>query len=121
MSVSLSNLDPDALEASTITGAEGESSVFRVHHALTLLSDGRVLVTGGLGTDGTPVASANLLQDDELTALVPMARPRWGHTATAITTGPLNGGVLITGGFTSTPDGKIQFAEGAEIYLPETL
>jgi len=121
LTLSVSAVNSGGLVASRVLGTDDEVSTLRVHHAATLLTDGRVLITGGLGVNGGPVASAHILTEDELTDMAPMAQPRWGHTATAITTGPLRGGVLITGGFTSAADGEITFAGGAEIYLPETL
>lgn len=69
-----------------------------VDFALTPLPDGRVLLTGGRGSDGQPVASALIIQLDvsglSVLRTVPMSVARAGHQATLL----CDGNVLITGG-----------------------
>ena len=121
LTLSLSDVSDETLEVALIKASGGTSPQLRVHHAATLLADGRVLVTGGLGFDGLPVASADVLKDDERVQQAPMAVARFGHSATLITTGPLTDAVLISGGFTRDESGAIRLAEGAEIYVPDSF
>jgi hypothetical protein len=62
----------------------------------TLLWDGRVLVTGGRGRDGAPLASAEVYDPaaGEWSATGEMGTPRYGHTASVL----IDGRVLVTGG-----------------------
>jgi hypothetical protein len=50
-----------------------------------------------------------------------MREARFGHAATVLEHGLLEGAVLITGGFAieDTETGTITFADGAEIYIPK--
>jgi hypothetical protein len=70
----------------------------RAIHSATRLSDGRVLIAGGMVHNGTPLASAEIF--DPATRAFrragSMPEPRFGHTATLLATGQ----VLITGGYT---------------------
>jgi hypothetical protein len=70
--------------------------VSRQSHQATLLEDGTVLVSGGEGYDGAPLASAELFQPAEGTfkPVEDMAEPRIGHSATLLE----NGRILIAGG-----------------------
>lgn len=62
----------------------------------TTLADGRVLFTGGLGTDGQPSAAAAVYDPATgTTTTLSMALPRAGHGASLMN----NGKVLISGGF----------------------
>src|SRR5579859_2579529 len=72
----------------------------RSQHTATLLTDGRVLITGGRGTTGTAVESAELYAPTTgLFSLTgSMTTPRYGHTATLLP----DGKVLIAGGFNSS-------------------
>lgn len=71
----------------------------REHHTATLLGDGRVLVTGGLGANGS-LANAEVYDPRTSPgvwiATGVMHHARFGHAATAIG----NGRVLVTGGDT---------------------
>lgn len=93
--------------ANDLTQAIGRSD-----HASVLLSDGRVLVSGG--TDGAAVLKTSEVFDpstEKWTAVAPMITARRGHTMTALN----NGKVLVTGGF----DGKTALAT-AEVYDPSS-
>jgi hypothetical protein len=70
----------------------------RTMHQATLLSDGRVLLTGGLNTlNGSGLSSAEIYSPSSstFTTAGSMHADRWLHAATRLK----NGNVLITGGF----------------------
>jgi fibronectin type III domain protein/galactose oxidase-like protein/Kelch motif protein len=72
----------------------------RSSHTATLLSDGRILVTGGFNI-GVPINSSEIYNPiTKLWAATGdnMAVARGGHTATLLTTGTNSGNVLICGG-----------------------
>ncbi len=77
-------------------GPATQTTVPRVMHTATLLNDGRVLITGGVNTVGTVVASAEIYDpaNGSFTAVGNMNVPRAGHTATRLP----DGRVLIAGG-----------------------
>lgn len=50
--------------ATSSFGPTGSLAEGRYDHTATLLSDGRVLVIGGIGDDGTPLASAEVYEPD---------------------------------------------------------
>src|SRR6266568_5080114 len=82
----------------------------RAHASAALLSDGRVLITGGNGVAG-PLASAEFLNiDGSFTAAPSMQFARAGHSSTVLS----NGRVLVAGGTgaTGTP------TDTAEIFDP---
>jgi hypothetical protein len=87
----------------------------------TLLSDGRVLIVGGLGPkdDGYPVLASAELYDPKtgsfsLTGSMNAARMR--HTATLLS----DGRVLIVGGFNRPAGGSTDALASAELYDPKT-
>lgn len=69
----------------------------RANPCAVLLLDGRVLVAGGLGADGKPLASAELFDPTNGSSVFTsmMASPRAGHTATLLK----DGRVLLVGGW----------------------
>jgi hypothetical protein len=100
--------------ATGLWSATGSMTIARSFHTATLLPNGLVLVSGGIGSDGLTVATAELY--DTATGLWSatggMADARTGHTATLLS----NGLVLVAGGYTfsSTP------LASAELYDPTT-
>jgi hypothetical protein len=106
--------DPST-DAFTATGSMASA---RVGHTATLLTDGKVLITGG-EVDQSPTV-ANLasaeLYDPATGSFSPtgsMSSPREGHTATLL----VNGKVLIAGGTTAYMTG---YLASAELYDPST-
>lgn len=96
-------------------------------HTVTTLGQGRVLVAGGLTDDLQPTARAFILRADGAEFVVErvlsLTTPRFGHSATRIEGGPLDGAVLVTGGLTiesESAEGKVTFGfvDTAEILLP---
>lgn len=69
---------------------------FRQEQTTTVLRDGRVLVLGGRGLDGAPLASGEIYDRDSgaWTPIAAMGRARAGHTASLL----LDGRVLVAGG-----------------------
>jgi len=106
--------DP-ATGAFTSTGNMGTG---RVGQTATLLSNGKVLITGGW-TGSQPTATAELYDPGTgaFSQTGSLRSARAGHTATALQ----DGSVLIAGGFTTYHAGTDQFGtDTAEIYNPAT-
>jgi hypothetical protein len=67
----------------------------RAEATATPLSDGSILLVGGIGADKSPLATAELFNPvTRTTTVYPMAAARRGHTATLLS----DGRVLVTGG-----------------------
>ncbi len=96
--------------AFTLTGS---MKFARFQHSATLLTDGKVLVAGGVvAVGGGPVSTAEVYDPVTETftdAMGPMTEPRAGHTATLLNGG--TGRVLIAGG---------SAISAAELYNPAT-
>jgi hypothetical protein len=92
----------------------GSMTVPRAGQTITMLSDGRVLLTGGVQNAGyrSELASAEIYDPSAgtFTATGSMSVPREGHTATMLR----DGTVLIVGG----SDNGIHTLGTAEIYFP---
>jgi hypothetical protein len=92
----------------------GSMTVPRTGQTITMLRDGRVLLTGGDQNAGfrSQLASAEIYDPGSgtFTATGSMSTPREGHTATILR----DGRVLVAGG---SPNG-IQTTDSAEIYDP---
>jgi N-acetylneuraminic acid mutarotase len=94
--------------------ATGSMQIGRANHTATLLPDGKVLVAGGIGTNGISLAMASAeLYDPSTgtwTATGPMNTARGFHTATLLP----DGQVLVVGGYKNY---KTALAS-AELYDP---
>ncbi|MCC6157182.1 MAG: hypothetical protein IT350_03955 [Deltaproteobacteria bacterium] len=102
--------DPIPFEATA-----GGLAQARLTHAQTLLDDGRLLLTGGVGFGG-PLDSAEVFDPatGEFSLLSDrMAKTRFGHAATLLA----DGRVLVTGGY---EEGFAAILDSAEIFDPAT-
>jgi hypothetical protein len=94
--------------------------VARRLHAMTLLDDGRVLVTGGTSgatplSPGLPSAEIYDPEDGSWTSVAPMLEPRRGHTAVLLP----NKQVLVAGGTAVRSTDSLKALQTAELYDPE--
>lgn len=107
--VTLAVGEPLAAQAPGTWQAAGGLGAARGGHTATLLVDGRVLVTGGVGANGAPLVAAEVY-DPAINAWVAtgsMGEARRGHTAVRLA----DGRVLVVGGAGTTT---------AEVYDPAT-
>lgn len=92
----------------------------RAYHAATRLQNGRILITGGIDNNNTPLASAEIYDpaSRSFTATGSMSTGRWMHTATLLA----NGKVLVAGGINDPGPGTEGGAAlgSAELYDPAT-
>jgi len=116
------SMTPGALD---LTALENAEAVYRLFHSVSVLEGGRIMLAGGLGADSLPTKAVLFFEEPATHALTYIAKTsmreaRFGHTATRIEHGLLKGAVLVVGGFNiaDTESGAVQFAEGAEIYIP---
>jgi hypothetical protein len=97
--------------------AAGTLDTARRLHTLTPIGNGLVLATGGLGPDGTPLATVELY-DSKNHAWArlpnPMAQARWGHSAALLP----DGTVLIAGGSAIRAGSTVHALRSAEIFHP---
>lgn len=91
--------------------------VRQAHFGLTMLPNGKVLVSGGYVSSATSVSSSELYDPitGTFTATGSMGAPRWGHAATLLPSGK----VLIAGGLNSL-NGVGYALATAELYDPAT-
>lgn len=89
----------------------------RANHQATLLGDGKVLITGGIGLNHSALSSAELYDPEKGVFLAAgiMTEPRQMHSSTLLK----DGNVLIAGGNTGIPSKETSLSS-AEIYNPST-
>jgi len=94
----------------------GAMSVGRYAQAATVLPNGKILITGGIGNNSEYLTSAELYDPltGSFTLTGAMNKPRSRHTATVLP----NGKVLIAGGFSGSARGG--YLAAAELYDPST-
>jgi hypothetical protein len=117
---------PDAAVPFGSFKATGNMTTARYQHTATLLSNGNVLIVGGVGETWSqglpsynPMASAELYDPTAgtFTATGSMAAARVNHTATLLSNGTRTDTVLITGG-TNNYDTFFPILASAELYDP---
>jgi N-acetylneuraminic acid mutarotase len=90
----------------------------RSQHTATLLTNGKVLVAGGIGPSGTILQTAELYDPatGNWTATGSMATVRYAHIATLLP----NGEVLVAGGVIKVVSNTVTCTQTAELYNPAT-
>ena len=123
----LEDIDGDApvLVGDSISGKTsfgGIEATFRSHHEALQLEDGDVLVIGGLNAANLPTNQVLVFDtenEEYREGSLQMVRARFGHSATRIDRGLLQGAVLVTGGLSATSDSDTPyFVETTEIFVP---
>ncbi len=93
-------------------------------HTVTPLPGRRVLVAGGLDYDLRPTSRAFVVRADGgefvIERTLNLNAARFGHTATVIEGGPLDGAVLILGGLSTNEAGGYELVRTGEIMLPSS-
>jgi hypothetical protein len=121
------NLGTDAMTTAglDLKDLDNPADVYRLFHSVSVIDGGRIMLAGGLGADNLPSKKVLFFEEPATHALTYIAHTnlreaRFGHTATVIDKGLLKGAVLVVGGFTVTDKetGAIEFADGAELYIP---
>ena len=99
----------------SLTGSMGSA---RWEHSSTLLSDGRVLITGGRSASDALLSTAEIYDPALATwsPTAPMSVARTNHAAIRLA----DGRVVVTGGFTRTENGMMVVVATTEIYDPAT-
>jgi len=94
----------------------GSMLTARYNHTATILKNGKVLVIGGLDTQGYILSSAELYDPitGTWTSTGSLSKSRIYHTATLLT----NGQVLVSGGDSSAGSSSIFSTETSELYDP---
>ncbi|HLW70071.1 MAG TPA: kelch repeat-containing protein [Candidatus Binataceae bacterium] len=104
----------------------GSMTAPRAGCTATLLSDGTVLIAGGLDATGAPQTTAEIFDPVAVTFTATkgsLNSPRAFQTATLFPTGPLAGEVLLTGGLANNTIGSSSQGltlNTAELYNPAT-
>jgi hypothetical protein len=94
--------------------AGGPMASARRDHCMNTVGDGKVLITGGFGAGGAPLATAELFdpKTERFTTLVAtLAHARANHSATELPTGE----ILVAGGY-----GGSVVLDSTEIYDPDS-
>jgi hypothetical protein len=96
----------------------GDMHAARLAHRALLLSEGKVLITGGQAKDGGKLASAEIFdpKTNAFTSIRNMNTPRSDHTMTLLG----NGKILIAGGAIDYAERREVVTATAEIYDPRT-
>ena len=104
---------PAVTPRGTFTLTAGPLAAARTLHTATLLANGKVLLTGGVGADDKTLATAELFDPvtSAFTSTGSMTNQRSRHAATLLP----NGTVLVTGG-----EGLAGVEVSAELYDPAT-
>jgi N-acetylneuraminic acid mutarotase len=108
-----------ALAASSATWtATGSLNTARSQHTATLLTNGQVLVAGGVSATGAILQSAELYDPatGKWTVTGSMVSPRYAHAAVLLP----NGEVLVAGGIIQVSSGTVTCTAAAELYNPST-
>ncbi len=103
-----------ASTAAAITTAQQVLPGGRAEHAAVFLPTGEVLVVGGVGVTGDPLAATVLVSPSSVRPGPDLAAPRVGHTATLLPSGV----VLIAGG--SQDRAGAQVLDTTEVFDPLT-
>ncbi len=103
-------------DPATATWSDGGSvNIARQHHTASMLSDGRILIVGGL-SHVSPIADCEIYDPATQTStmVAPMKQARYEHQATSLN----DGRVMVTGGRIGGWNGT--FFTESEIYDPAT-
>lgn len=109
---------PASAASSGTWATTGNLITARSQHTATLLTDGKVLVAGGIGPSGTILQKAELYDPatGNWTATGSMATVRYAHIATLLP----NGKVLVAGGVIKVVSNTVTCTQTAELYNPAT-
>jgi hypothetical protein len=118
LSFAVSAVVPTAAANSGTWTQTGNLVTARSQHTATLLTNGQVLVAGGIGASGGILHSAELYNPatGKWTATGSMATGRYAHSATLLP----NGEVLVAGGVEQTSSTMVTCTQAAELYNPAT-
>lgn len=118
LSFAVSAVAPASAANSGTWTLTGNLITARSQHTATLLTNGQVLVVGGVGTSGAVLNSAELYNPatGKWTATGSLATARYAHIATLLG----NGEVLVAGGVEQTSSTTVTCTQTAELYNPAT-
>ncbi len=117
------NLVPSTLAAELYDVSYETTSVItttpRTKHVATTMSDGRILISGGMGMDGKALDSIEIYDPQSNTfssVSAHLSMPRFSHSAVAVKKVGENEVVIFVGGISEELSGKRQVLENIEIY-----